>query len=145
MAFAKYERALAAGLMITLLTLTTAAARDTAQGTAQNELSRFEGRWRGNSSCVAKGTACHDETVVYHIVRLTKKSGYVSVTADKLVNGHPVNMGTLEFRYDQDQQALVCEYSQGFWRFRLDGGKMEGTLTAPDNTVFRRVTLDKEP
>ena len=53
-------------------------------------------------------------------------------------------MGTLEFRYDQNQQTLVCEYSQGVWRFKLQGRKMEGTLTAPDDTVFRRVTLGKE-
>lgn len=108
-------------------------------------MSRFEGRWRGNSSCVAKGTACRDETVVYHITKLPEKSGYVSVAADKLVNSHPVNMGTLEFRYDQNQQTSVCEYSQGVWLFKLQGGKMEGILTAPDNTIFRRVTLGKEP
>jgi hypothetical protein len=33
----------------------------------------------------------------------------------------------------------------GVWRFKLDGGKMEGTLNTPENTVFRRVTLRKEP
>ena len=144
MAIARYARALAVVLMV-MLPRITATARNPAQGTAQDEVSRFEGRWRGHSSRVAKGAACRDETVVYHIAKLPEKSGYVSVNADKLVNGHPVNMGTLEFRYDQDQHALVCEYIQGVWRFKLEGGKMEGILTAPDKTIFRRVTLSKEP
>lgn len=145
MAIARYEKARTGFLLLTSLPLIAAAASDRAHDNAQDDLSRFEGRWRGNSSCVAKDTGCRDETVVYHIARLLDKSGYVSVTADKLVNGRPVNMGTLEFRYDHDQRALVCEYSQGVWRFKLDSGKMEGTLIAPGNTVFRRVTLDNEP
>jgi hypothetical protein len=107
---------------------------------AADELDRFIGEWRGESTCVAKDTACHDETVVY---RIAKKSGHASVSADKIVNGNAINMGTLEFRYDHD--SLICEYSQGVWRLKIDGGKIEGALTRPDNTVFRRVTLRKEP
>jgi len=30
------------------------------------------------------------------------------------------------------------------WLFTVDGKKMEGTLTRPDKTVFRRGTLKKE-
>jgi hypothetical protein len=105
-----------------------------------DEMDRFVGEWRGESTCVAKDTACHDETVVY---RITKKSGHASVSADKIVNGSAVNMGTLEFRTDHD--SLICEYEQGIWRLKLETGKIEGTLTRPDNTVFRRVTIRKEP
>jgi hypothetical protein len=105
-----------------------------------DELDRFIGEWHGESVCVAKDTACRDETVVY---RITKKSGHASVSADKIVNGNAINMGTLEFQYDHD--SLICEYSQGVWRLKVDGGKIEGTLILPDHTVFRRVTLRKEP
>ena len=109
---------------------------------AADELDRFIGEWHGESICVAKNTACRDETVIYRITRLAGKSGYASVSADKIVNGSAINMGTLEFRYDHD--SLICEYSQGVWRLKLEAGKMEGTLIR-ENVVFRRITLRKEP
>jgi hypothetical protein len=110
-----------------------------------DDLERFVGEWRGDSTCVAKNTACRDETVIYRIAKIPEKSGYLSVSADKIVNGNAVNMGTLEFRYDQDRDLLICEYSQGRWQFKVDGRKMEGTLTRADNSVFRSVILRKEP
>ena len=45
---------------------------------------------------------------------------------------------------DPDKHMLACEYAQGVWRFTVDGNKMDGTLTRPDRTIFRRVTLKKE-
>ncbi len=83
--------------------------------------------------------------MVYHIAKLPVKSGHLSVAAENIVNGKPINMGTLEFQYDQSEHMLVCEYPQGVWRFKLDRGNMEGTLTRPDNTIFRCVTLRKDP
>jgi hypothetical protein len=112
---------------------------------AASDLSGFLGKWRGDSSCVARNTACHDETVVYRLSRLLNKPGYVSVRADKIVNGNAINMGTLEFRHHPTQQMLVCEYSQGVWRLKLNGERMEGRLTLQDGTEFRRVTLQREP
>lgn len=135
MGLAKYEKAFGAVMMAVLISPITAA----------DEVWPFVGTWHGASSCVAKNTACRDETVVYRVAKLPEKSGYFSVTADKIVSGNAVNMGTLEFRYDHDRDMLVCEYSHGVWRLKVDGGKMEGTLTGPDHSVFRRVTLRKEP
>jgi hypothetical protein len=109
----------------------------------EDGVSRLFGKWRGTSSCVARNTACRDETVVYHLARLPDKPGYVSINADKIVNGNAIHMGTLEFRYDQSM--LVCEYAQGVWRLKVTGEKMEGTLTRQDGTEFRRVMLRKEP
>jgi hypothetical protein len=77
------------------------------------DLARFLGTWRGDSSCVAKNTACRDETVVYRLAILPNKPGFVSVSADKIVNGNAINMGTLKFRYDQAQRTLVCGYPPG--------------------------------
>jgi hypothetical protein len=102
------------------------------------------GIWRGQSSCTQKKSACSDETVVYRFSPLQDKPGSFSVSADKIVDGKTVNMGVLEFHYVEDQQALVCKYAQGVWRLTLDGSKMEGTLTHPDGSLFRRVFLHKE-
>ena len=102
------------------------------------------GIWRGQSSCEQKQSACHEETVVYRFSPLQDKPGSFSVSADKIVDGKAVNMGTLEFRYVEDQHALVCQYAQGVWRLSVDREKIEGTLTRPDGSLFRRVALHKE-
>lgn len=102
------------------------------------------GTWRGESACVAIGTACTPETVVYRFASLPAKPGYFSGSADKIMNGHPINMGTLEFRYDDRQHELTCEYAQGTWRLKVEGNGIEGTLTRSDGTVFRKVILRKE-
>jgi hypothetical protein len=83
------------------------------------------GTWRGQSSCEQKESACRDETVVYRISQLQDKRGSFSVSADKIVDGKAVNMGTLEFRYIAAQQALVCDYPQGVWRLSVDGTTKE--------------------
>ena len=79
--------------------------------------------------CVSKDTACHDEKVVYHIAELPDKPGLFSVGADKIVDGKAINIGTLEFRYDEDVHVLVGEYSQGKWRLNATGEEIDGTLT----------------
>lgn len=115
-----------------------------AAGQNTDDESKLEGDWRGESKCVDARSACHDEKVVYHIAKLPGRPGSVSVSADKIVNGEPVAMGTLQFQYERTNHAITCEYSQGVWRFKVDGLTMEGTLTSAGNTVFRRVKLKKE-
>ena len=63
----------------------------------------------------------------------------------KVVDGQAVNMGTLEFRYIENEHALVCDAPQGTRRFTIDGDKITGTLTRPDHTLFRRVAVRKDP
>ena len=108
-------------------------------------LAQFLGKWRGDSSCVAKNTACRDETIIYRIANLPDKPGFVAVDADKIVNAKAINMGMLEFRYDQPHHTLVCEYSQGVWRLKLTGEDLQGTLTRQDGSEFRRVKLQRTP
>ena len=113
---------------------------------AQNtdDESKLVGNWSGESKCTGARSACHDETVVYHITKLSGKPGRMSISADKIVNGEPVNMGSLQFQYDPATHTLTCEYAQGVWRLRIDGLNMEGTLTLTDKTVGRHVKLKKE-
>jgi hypothetical protein len=115
-----------------------------AAGQSTDDETKLEGNWRGESNCTIAKSACHDESVVYHIAKLAGRPGSVSVSADKIVNGEPVAMGTLQFQYDRTNRTLTCEYSQGVWRFKVDGLTMEGTLTLRDKTVFRHVKLKKE-
>ena len=106
--------------------------------------SKLIGNWSGESTCTGARSACHDETVVYHIAKLSGKPGWVSISADKIVNGEPVNMGALQFQYDKANHTLTCEYAQGVWRLKIDGLNMEGTLTLTDKTVGRHVKLKKD-
>ena len=114
-------------------------------GRAGEESSRDEiaGTWSGTSPCIAKDTACHDETVVYHIAAIPSASNRFSVSADKIADGRPVNMGTLEFNYDPAEHTLSCTYAQGIWRLKVEAGKIEGMLTRRDGTIFRRLSLKK--
>jgi hypothetical protein len=123
-----------------------AAAALSLSAVAQNtdDESQLVGNWRGESKCTGARSACHDETVVYHIAELSGKPGWMSVSADKIVNGEPVNMGTLQFQYDAPNHTLTCEYAQGVWRLKIDGLNMEGTLTLTDKTVGRHVRLKKD-
>ena len=74
-----------------LMTALAPAANTYAQ--AADEASTFVGTWRGESVCVAKNTACHNETVVYRVTKLPDRSDDVSISADKIVNGNAINMG----------------------------------------------------
>jgi hypothetical protein len=115
-----------------------------ATGQNADDESKLVGNWSGESKCTGTTSACHDETVVYHIAKLSGKPGWMSISADKILNGEPVNMGTLHFQYDAPNHTLTCEYAQGVWRLKVDGFNMEGTLTLTDKTVGRHVKLKKQ-
>jgi hypothetical protein len=104
----------------------------------------ISGTCRGQSTCEQTESACHDETVVYHFALLPDKPDRFSVSADKIVDGKTANMGTLELRYIDNEHALVCDYAQGTWRLNVEGDTITGTLTRPDKTLFRRLTLHKQ-
>jgi hypothetical protein len=108
-----------------------------------DELERFLGEWQGESICLAQGRDCNDETVVYRIARLPGTPGYATVSANKLLNGNPVNIGTLEYRHQHNE--LICEYGHFVWRMKLYGDKMLGTLEKSDSTLIRRMTLERKP
>lgn len=108
-----------------------------------DDLERFLGEWQGESICLGRGPDCHDETVVYRIARLSGQPGYVTVSANKLLNGNPVNVGVLEYRHQRNE--LICEYGQFVRRMKLHGDKMLGTLEKADSTLIQRVTLERKP
>jgi hypothetical protein len=108
-----------------------------------DELERFLGEWHGESICLAQGPICNAETMVYRIARHSGEAGYATVSANKLLNGNLVNIGTLEYRHQNNE--LMCEYWLFVWRMKLYGNKMRGTLEKSDSTLIRRVTLERKP
>jgi len=104
---------------------------------------KLEGTWRGDSLCVEKGAACHDEVAVYRLATMPGKRGYLMVTGGKVVDGKEIVMGSGEWRYDSEKQTLSVELPRGVITLKLNGDKLEGTFILPDKTVFRRITLKK--
>jgi hypothetical protein len=110
---------------------------------AGDQASRFAGTWRGDSVCIAKNTACHNEVVVYRVQKLPAPD-HVTISADKVVNGTSINMGSLEFHYEQQIQSWVCHYPPGVWRLKVRGTEVNGTLTQPDGSLLRQLSLRKD-
>jgi hypothetical protein len=114
-----------------------------ANSASDGEERKLAGTWRGDSLCVEKGTACHDEVAVYRITAIAGKSGFLLVTGGKVVDGKEIMMGSGEWRYDSAKRTLSVELPRGVISLKVDGDKLEGTFTLPDKTVLRRITLKK--
>jgi hypothetical protein len=101
------------------------------------------GNWTGESICTIKDSPCHDEKVIYHVTE-PNAAGDLQIEADKIVNGKPESMGTLDCKYDEKASTITCSMKQGEWKFDVKGDTMIGTLTLPDGKLYRRVNLKKE-
>ncbi len=104
----------------------------------------FEGVWRGISICQAKNSACHDETVVYHVSKSTGQNTY-SILANKIVDGKEDEMGTIIFIYNPRDQTYTSKDTarNAQWVFKIKGNKLEGTLMVRGE-LFRIINLTKE-
>ena len=107
------------------------------------DAAQLVGDWAGESICQMKNSPCHDEKVVYHIAK-GRDPDHVTIRADKIVAGQAINMGTGDYIYDRGHSTLLNETEGRAWRFTVQGNTMAGTLTMPNKTVYRRVTLKKE-
>src|SRR5437016_808671 len=88
----------------------------------------LKGDWHGSSTCQQQNTACKDEKVVYH-VSAPDGAGKVTIDADKILAGAPVDMGRIILAYDKDKQVLDGADGPRVWHFQLEGHAMHGTLT----------------
>ena len=108
------------------------------------EPSGVAGTWRGKSACVTDAPACRSETVVYYIKDVSDRPDVVNIQADKIVDGTAITMGTGPWQYDRAKRTLEWRTSGRVWLLRIDGRRIEGTLKLADNSVFRKVTLEKD-
>jgi hypothetical protein len=102
---------------------------------------QIAGTWRGNSVCLVKGSACHDEVNVYRFSKLAGRSGAFSVTASKVTADKEIVMGSGQWTYDASKH--VVESKAPSIRMAVDGNRMEGDLTLADGTVYRHISLKK--
>lgn len=114
------------------------------QGAIDDSPSQIVGTWRGSSQCAVKSGPCHDEINVYRFSKIPAKPGWFSGTGSKIVDGKEILMGQLNWTYDATSHALKSESSGARFQLLVDGNKMDGTLTLPDKSVYRRIHLEKE-
>jgi hypothetical protein len=137
-------------IIVLMMAVSALAASAEAKRSDAGDPSKVIGVWTGESVCVPRGTACNDEQAIYRISRRDgMPPGWVSVDGGKIVDGKAVSMGALDCKYeanknDAKSSSLRCEYARGVWQFNVSGEKMQGTLTLPDKTVLRRVSLTKQ-
>ena len=105
------------------------------------KMSDLVGDWSGTSLCQVKPSACHDENVFYHLSNPNEDK--ITIQADKIVDGKPINMGSGDWTYQKSARSLTFEIPRGTWKLIVDGDTMDGTLTNPDGTVFRKVHLSR--
>ena len=112
--------------------------------TAQKTNAGVLGKWKGESLCMVKPSACHDETVVYEITAPSGAKDKLVMNADKIVEGKPVNMGSLDCKYADAPYSITCDVpGRGVWSFTVEGDVMTGMLKLSDGTVFRKVSTKR--
>jgi hypothetical protein len=129
--------------LTTMLPLASSARSQTAPKSKSGSDDAPVGDWRGDSTCQVKPSACHDEDSLYHFSRLEKKPGWLSLKADKIVDGVPVTMGTMECSYDREKHSLECSLPKAVLQFEVRGNLMQGTMKLLDGTLWRKLSLKK--
>jgi hypothetical protein len=132
-------------LAATILTAVLLFVEQVPDGEAQTAgtRSQISGTWRGNSECLLKNSACHDETNVYRFSEASARPNWFSGTGSKVVNGKEISMGRLDWHFNANSDTLESNNPNTVFRFVVAGDKMEGMLLLPDGTVYRRIHLAK--
>jgi hypothetical protein len=109
------------------------------------------GDWYGESKCTGSNPYCHDEIVVYHFTHSNNDPAKIHLAADKIVKGKPEEMGEFDLVYDAAKHTLMGDFpiprtgGKGVWLFKIDGDKIDGTLTVlPENEIGRKVKVSRK-
>src|SRR5690242_19379834 len=85
----------------------------------QNNEPTLAGNWSGDSICLDRRSACHDEKVVYRITLYSDDAARVKVQGDKIVNGQPVTMGVSDYKWDRTAHILTHDDQFGAWKITV--------------------------
>ena len=131
--------ALAALAVLQLTNLSPVLAQDGKPG----EASKIAGTWRGESRCLDKDGACHDEVAVYRIATIAGKPDALLVSGGKMVDGKEIVLGRGEWAYDRAKDTMKFELPMGTITLKLEGETLRGTYLLHDKSVLRRINLKK--
>ena len=113
-------------------------------GKANADEQALVGDWRGDSICVVRPSACHDEKALYHVKKTGSAPNQYSIDADKIVDGKPEYMGTLECAYAPEKHKLTCSGPNLVVNLTLEGKNLNGTMNLHDGTLWRNITLHRD-
>jgi hypothetical protein len=102
------------------------------------------GIWRGESVCATRAASCHDEKVVYYIEAVSDKLDRVFIRAEKIVNGTAITMGSGLWQYNAAKHTISWDSAGRLWLLKINGRRIDGTLTERGGVVFRRMTLTRD-
>ena len=114
-------------------------------GLSSGDGSILSGDWQGGSICQVKPSACHDEEALYHIRHSGKKADGYSMQMDKIVQGKPEMMGTVECSFHNSNHQLKCVFPKGYLELVLQGDQLVGSMKLTDGTLWRKINLKKIP
>jgi hypothetical protein len=111
--------------------------------------SQILGTWRGNSVCTVSNSPCHDEVNIYRFSEISGKPSSFSCTASKIVDGKEIVMGSSDWTYDSAKHLLQTTTPNPSIRLTLSttasaAETLDGALTLPDGTIYRRIHLTKD-
>jgi hypothetical protein len=129
------------GLLLLVVTSSLVGSSTGQAGKASTDPPLLIGDWRGDSICVVRPSACHDEKALYHVKTVAGSPHRYTLDADKVVDGKPVFMGSMECSYAPEKHELTCSTPRLVVHLALDGNSLNGTMNLPDGTVWRNITL----
>ena len=105
--------------------------------------SGIAGSWTGESLCTGTRAACKDEHVIWTF-QAPDSAGRVASSADKVVDGKRINMGTGELQFDKATSTLTFKIPLGAWKLNMKKDVIDATLTLTDGEVVRLMNLKKD-
>lgn len=106
-------------------------------------LINLAGNWTDESICTIKDPPCHDEKVIFRVTE-PNDTGDMKIQADKIVNGQPEAMGTLDCKFNKKASTVTCPMKNGEWKLSVKDHTMTGTLTLPDGRLYRKISVQKD-
>lgn len=107
--------------------------------------SQLFGAWRGQSVCVIKPSACHDEDSVYRISSSPQSDDRVVLSGNKIVDGKEVNMGTGYCTWHRNASTLDCPLPAGnALHLEVNGNSITGKMMLQDGTPWRKLSLKRD-
>ena len=102
---------------------------------------RPEGTWKGESTCLVRPSGCNDEESVYRFSKALQEN-QVTLSANKIVNGKEINMGTGLCEYRAAKSVVECPLPNGSTiHFDVAGDAMQGTMKLKDGKPWRKIRL----
>jgi hypothetical protein len=128
---------------VALIALLGSAASMWSRQAASASTTRPVGTWKGESTCLVRPSGCNDEDSVYRFSKALQEN-QVTLSANKVVNGKEINMGTGLCEYGAAKSVVDCPLPNGSTiHFDVAGDTMQGTMKLKDGKPWRKMRLKR--